>query len=422
LGVATAVGIAAVAALTFALFHETRSTATQTADRLDKGSKETAAKLDKQAVEMAELRKAVADVAAAVSPKPLAAGQTQPDPIPPEILAKARLLLERGDDEQRALGMIALKQHAAADRLIQQLKSKPGNPLDEACRLLTLEGDNWYQANQPGKAVGPYEQAFALKPKDFQARNKLTIALISARLGNTAARCGRAIDISEQTLRLVPPGSTNWARTQNNLGVAWRDLPTGDKAENVKKAIAAYEAALAVYTKDADPVDWARVHCDLGLAWARNPAGDKAENRKKAIVAFEAALTVYSAGAPTRPRLGAEITLSWVRLLAKDFAGALATASRAAEDGNVNLPLEANHAHALLLLGRADEAEAMYFNHVGERIGEKTWEQVVLQDFDRLEKNGIVSPEFARLRELLKQAAEMKQLSGEPAAATRAGP
>jgi hypothetical protein len=64
----------------------------------------------------------------------------------------------------------------------------------------------------------------------------------------------------------------------------------------------------------------------------------------------------------------------------------------------------------------------MYFNHVGERIGEKTWEQVVLQDFDRLEKNGIVSPEFARLRELLKQAAEMKQLSGEPAAATRAGP
>jgi hypothetical protein len=837
LGVATAIGIAAVAALTFALFRETRSAATQTTDKLETAAKETAAKLDKQATVMVELRKALKDVAAAVSPKPLSAGQTQPDPIPPEILAQARLLLERGNEEQRALGMIALKQHEAADRLIQQLKRKSGNPIDEAIRLLSLEGDNWYQANEPDKALWPYEQTFALKPNNFEARNNLTIALIFARLGNVGAHLQRAIDIGEQTLKLVPPGSTDWAMTQNNLGIAWSDLPTGDKAENlkkaigayeaaltvrtkdacpaewastqnslgsawrnlptgnkaenvkkaidaceaaltvrtkdacptgwaitqnnlgvawrtlpsgnkaenlgmsiaaceaaltvntkaaypadwamtqvnlgntlrdfptgdraengmkaiaayeaaltvctkdeypadwamtqnnlgiawqslptgnkaanVKKAIAAYEAALTVYTKDAYPADWAmtqnnlgiawrilptgdkaengkkaiaayeavlavftkdaqpadwartqyhlgnawsdlptgdkaengmkaivayeaaltvytkdaypddwartqnnlgiawqslptgnraenlkkaiaayeaaltvyttdaypadwartqnnlgtawqslptgnkaenlkkaiaayeaaltvctkdacsadwartqnnlgtawqslptgnkaenlkkaiaayeaaltvyttdaytddwaRTQRNLGVAWRNLPTGDKAENLKRAIAAYEAALSVYGAGAFPRSRLDVEANLSWVQLLAKDFAGALTTASRAAKEGIADLTLETNYAHALLLLGRMDEAQAIYLKHVGEKIEDtdKTWEQVVLQDFDDLEKNGVVSPEFAKLRELLKQAAEKKQLSGEPATAARAG-
>ena len=31
--------------------------------------------------------------------------------------------------------------------------------------------------------------------------------------------------------------------TQNNLGVAYRDLPTGDRGDNLRRAIACYEAA-----------------------------------------------------------------------------------------------------------------------------------------------------------------------------------
>ena len=34
-----------------------------------------------------------------------------------------------------------------------------------------------------------------------------------------------------------------WAQTQNNLGAAYADLPTGDQTENLGKAIAAYEVA-----------------------------------------------------------------------------------------------------------------------------------------------------------------------------------
>ena len=47
---------------------------------------------------------------AAVVQKPLATGQTKPDPLPPELIEKAKLLLEQGNAEQQALAKIALKQ------------------------------------------------------------------------------------------------------------------------------------------------------------------------------------------------------------------------------------------------------------------------------------------------------------------------
>ena len=59
--------------------------------------------------------------------------------LPAELIAKARELAERGNQEQQAVAAIALKQHAEADRLIQDLKREP---LAEAFRFLTLEGNN----------------------------------------------------------------------------------------------------------------------------------------------------------------------------------------------------------------------------------------------------------------------------------------
>lgn len=81
--------------------------------------------------------------------------------LPPELLEKAKLLLQRGTKEQQAVAEIALKHHDQADRLIQDLKKEP---LAEAFRLLSLEGDNWYNAGEFDKAIPPYEQAWALQP------------------------------------------------------------------------------------------------------------------------------------------------------------------------------------------------------------------------------------------------------------------
>ena len=75
--------------------------------------------------------------------------------------------------------------------------------------------------------------------------------------------------------------------TQNNVGGAYHRLPTGDRGENLGKAIAAYELALTVRTRDADPDAWAATQHNLGLAYNRLPTGDRSENIGKAIAAYE---------------------------------------------------------------------------------------------------------------------------------------
>ena len=55
--------------------------------------------------------------------------------------------------------------------------------------------------------------------------------------------------------------------TQNNLGTAYSDLPTGDRGENLRRAIDCYEAALRVYTESDFPSDWATTQNNLGNAY-----------------------------------------------------------------------------------------------------------------------------------------------------------
>jgi hypothetical protein len=102
--------------------------------------------------------------------------------------------------------------------------------------------------------------------------------------------------------------------------------------------------------------------------------------------------------------LSAETNLSWAQILAKDFARALSTALRELNSATPNLPLETNHAHALLFLGHSAEAGAIYFKYRGKTIEEtgRTWEQTILEDFDELEKNGLTNSEMPKLRELLR--------------------
>jgi tetratricopeptide (TPR) repeat protein len=241
-----------------------------------------------------EMAKLSAVVATYLSPKPLAAGQTQPAPIPSEIVAKAKELVARGNAEQRAVGLIALGEHDKANEIIQELMNNPDNPVDASFRLFTMDGDNKYRANEPDKAIEPYEKAMALKPRDLQARQNLVCALVFARLGDVSAKLHRAIKIAEDSLELAPPRSSTWAGLKNLIGIAWWSLPTGDTVENLREAIAAFEAALTVYTRDAFPADWAKTHNNLGIVWWSLPTGDKVGNLMKAITAFEGALTVYT--------------------------------------------------------------------------------------------------------------------------------
>ena len=44
-----------------------------------------------------------------------------------------------------------------------------------------------------------------------------------------------------------------WARTQNNLGLAWEFRPSVDARENLRLAIECYGNALAVFTRERFP-------------------------------------------------------------------------------------------------------------------------------------------------------------------------
>lgn len=83
----------------------------------------------------------------------LAPRQAGEDPtqrqLPAELIEKARELAERGNNEQQTVAAIALKRHAEADRLIQDLKR---DPLAEAHRLLTLGGTT---GTTPGSSTAP---------------------------------------------------------------------------------------------------------------------------------------------------------------------------------------------------------------------------------------------------------------------------
>lgn len=82
-----------------------------------------------------------------------------------------------------------------------------------------------------------------------------------------------------------------WALTQHNLAVAYRNRIRGDRADNLEKAIVAFEAALTVRTREALPQQWAQTQSNLALAYVDRIRGDCTENLEKAIAAFEAALT-----------------------------------------------------------------------------------------------------------------------------------
>ncbi|MEU3619776.1 CHAT domain-containing protein [Streptomyces sp. NPDC006872] len=103
-------------------------------------------------------------------------------------------------------------------------------------------------------------------------------------------------------LEVYTPGfcPVEFATVQNNLGNAYRMLPGSDgphggeeAAEAVEQAISAYLAALAVRTLDTDPYGWARTQNNLGSAYAERLRGRSADNRQRALQAYRAALEVH---------------------------------------------------------------------------------------------------------------------------------
>jgi CHAT domain-containing protein len=97
----------------------------------------------------------------------------------------------------------------------------------------------------------------------------------------------------------------------------------------------------------------------------------------------------------------------WHGVFARRFERALEAGDRAAALAPANLMIQGNRAYALMFLGRADEALAVFTRHKGETIsGSGKWEDVIAQDFAEFQKRGLNPPPFARFKEAMAAAPE----------------
>jgi CHAT domain-containing protein/predicted LPLAT superfamily acyltransferase len=78
----------------------------------------------------------------------------------------------------------------------------------------------------------------------------------------------------------------DWALTQNNLGSTLRERIRGERAENLEQAIAAFTAALEVFTPADFPVQRATTQSNLNYALRERNRGDRAENLERALAAY----------------------------------------------------------------------------------------------------------------------------------------
>ena len=102
-------------------------------------------------------------------------------------------------------------------------------------------------------------------------------------------------------------------------------------------------------------------------------------------------------GTETASALG---NVSWYALHARKFEDALSATERALALAGDLLWIETNRAHALLFLGRLDEARTLYLAHKGKRVfqeEEKAWEVAIAEDFEALRKAGLDHPAFAEI-------------------------
>src|SRR5262245_32438812 len=156
-----------------------------------------------------------------------------------------------------------------------------------------------------------------------------------------------------------------------------------------------YANGQGVAQDDAKAREWFEKAAAAGNASAMTNLGvlyengrDVAQNYIKARVWYEKAGDAQALG-----------KLAWRALLAREPADALSAAERALAIDPSLLWIETNRAHALMYLGRAEEARALFLAHKDKPIPDnnKLWQQVIGEDFAEFRKAGIEHPQMTEI-------------------------
>jgi TPR repeat protein len=109
-------------------------------------------------------------------------------------------------------------------------------------------------------------------------------------------------------------------------------------------------------------------------------------------------------GKPGAETANALTNEAWYALLARNFTTALTVADRAHALFPSDLMVEINRAHALMFLGRGEEAKSLYLAHKGKPVTDqdnKLWERTIADDFVEFRKAGLSQPMIADVEKLL---------------------
>jgi tetratricopeptide (TPR) repeat protein len=141
---------------------------------------------------------------------------------------------------------------------------------------------------------------------------------------------------------------------------------------------------------------------------APQAAFDAGDFRKAAAMQADAVKAADTAAkqqnsTPGHASAAALLRLSYYRLFTREFTASAAASDRAAAIEPANILYATNKAHALMFLGKAVEARALYLKHKGRRVakGRGLWEEEILGDFAELEKRGLMHPQMAEIKALL---------------------
>jgi len=140
-------------------------------------------------------------------------------------------------------------------------------------------------------ASSGYEQAGCAHLRG-KAMLHLTTAYRQLQTGDKAANVRLAMARTDTALAIWPETESPymWALTQSYQGENYLALPDGDRGENVRAAIAFFEACLRYTQEKTHYMHWGTVKKSLGVAFCELPDGDRAANLRQAISHFEDAL------------------------------------------------------------------------------------------------------------------------------------
>ena len=213
-------------------------------------------------------------------------------------LSTRLLLLERCSEvgpEAAVFGKVLEKKQRAEMNV-----EIPSEAIEKLRRSTELqEKGEWEEAREVVEQLLQNRDLRKLRIFKAETRRILGNILWSIHRGDRAENIELAIANYEKALEVFTRDAfpEYWAMTRNNLATAYWERIRGDRAENIENAITHFEQALEVYTRIAFAGYWAMTRSNMATAYANRIRGDRAENIEHAIENYEQAAEVYTRAA-----------------------------------------------------------------------------------------------------------------------------